>query len=141
MSLAALLSANSAAQDYPTELQERVESLSNVFAATQSYTDSDGFTHWRSAIDSGCSFSDHSYALDIDVDPERMSDISYRMSNYDVDYNDPQFCEEGPEVDRMYFNDHDLGILTGANDSWSINAWSLNRSQVVKEPLIYADFS
>jgi len=132
MSLAALLSANSAAQDYPTELQERVESLSNVFAATQSYTDSDGFTHWRSEIVSGCSFSDHSYALDIDVDPERMSDISYRMSNYDVDYNDPQFCEEGPEVDRMYFNDHDLGILTGANDSWSINAWSLNRSQVVK---------
>ncbi len=42
-----------------------------------------------------------------------MTEISYSMSNFDVDYNDPQDCSGGPEVDLMYFNGHSLGFLTG----------------------------
>ena len=91
----------------------------------------DSYTTWRRKINQGCSFSDHYYTLDIPADPNEMSDISYSMSNWDVDYNDPQGCAGGPEVDLMYFNGHLLGLLTGADDSWSINSWPLNRSQVI----------
>src|SRR5512133_2002003 len=56
-------------------------------------TTPDGFTIWKKTINSGCSFSDHNYALDVPADPNDMSDISYQMTNYDVDYNDPQGCE------------------------------------------------
>lgn len=90
-----------------------------------------GFTTWRKDINSGCSFSDHNLSLDIPADPADMSEISYSMSNYDVDYNSTG-CSAGPEVDLMYFNGNSLGFLTGANDSWSVNSWPLTRAQVVK---------
>jgi len=91
-----------------------------------------GFTTWHLDVNSGCIFSDHSYTLDIPVDPTVMSDITYTMTNFDVDYNDPQGCQGGPEVDIMQFNGHNLGILTGANNSSSLNSWSLQKSQVVR---------
>ncbi|WP_224364739.1 Ig-like domain-containing protein [Hyalangium versicolor] len=92
----------------------------------------DGYTVWRQEIYSGCSFADHSYTLEVPADPQSMSDISYSMSNYDVDYNDTQGCSGGPEVDLMSFNGHQLGQVTGANDSWSINTWPLDKSQLVQ---------
>src|SRR5690349_19813345 len=56
-------------------------------------TDDQGYTHFRKDINSDCQFSDHNYTLDLPVDPARMSDIRLTMSNYDVDYYDPQECE------------------------------------------------
>ena len=95
------------------------------------FTTPDGFTHFHLDVNSGCQFTDHSYALNIPLDPARLSQISYLMTNYDVDYNDPQGCLGGPEVDLMKFNNNSLGILTGANDSWSINKWALTRPRMV----------
>ena len=91
----------------------------------------DGYTIWRQQIDSGCSYADHSYTLDVAADPAEMSDISYSMTNFDVDYSNAQDCEAGPEVDIMSLNGSRLGILTGANNSWSTNSWPLKRSQVI----------
>ena len=102
-----------------------------VAGVWQVSTTSDGYTVWRKEINSGCRFSDHNYTLDIPADPDEMSDIRYTMTNWDVDYNDPQSCAGGPEVDHMSFNGHFLGILTGANNSWSLNSWSLSKSQVI----------
>lgn len=104
---------------------------SQVAGMWQVSTTADSYTVWRKDINSDCSFSDHKYTLDIPADPDTMSDISYTMTNYDVDYNDPQGCAGGPEVDHMFFNGHFLGILTGANNSWSVNSWPLDPSQVV----------
>ena len=121
------------ARDYPTDQQTRIEELAKSRKApTEVFVDEEGYTHWRSTINSGCSFSDHNYSLDVQGEPLEMSSISYSMSNYDVDYNDPQGCPGGPEVDRMYLNGHELGILKGANNSWSINTFPLTNAQVVK---------
>ena len=100
-------------------------------AAQSTFTTPDGFTHFHLDVNSACLFSDHSYTLNIPVDPARMHEVSYLMTNYDVDYNDPQGCPGGPEVDLMLFNGNLLGILTGANDSWSINTWDLAQAQLV----------
>ena len=87
----------------------------------------DGFTIWKEIVSSSCSYVDHNYSLNIAQDPQFMSDISYQMTNFDVDYNDPQSCVGGPEVDHMKFNGQFLGILTGANGSWSTNTWPLQQ--------------
>lgn len=126
------LSCNAYARDYPSEHQKRIRALSAGQAAVEATTDENGITHWRSTVDSGCSYSDHDYTLDIDADPERMSEITYKMSNYDVDYNNSEGCEGGAEVDRMSFNGSELGTLTGANDAWSVNAFPLDKSQLFK---------
>lgn len=98
----------------------------------QTTTNNQGDTIWRADINSGCQYSDHNYSLDIPVDPNLMSDIVFTMTNYDVDYNDPQSCLGGPEVDITKINDSTLGILTGANNSWSTNSWKLDKSQIIK---------
>ena len=101
-------------------------------APTQNdFTTPDGFTHFHVDANSSCLFADHNYSVNIPLDPARLSQISYLMTNYDVDYNDPQGCLGGPEVDLMQFNGKLLGILTGANDSWSINKWALKRTNMV----------
>ncbi len=92
----------------------------------------DGYTKWRLPVDSACLFTDHSYTLDLPEEPARMSDIRLTMTNYDVDYFDPQECEGGPEFDNADLNGKTLGILAGANDSWSINSWLLKQSDLVK---------
>ncbi|HKF41701.1 MAG TPA: Ig-like domain-containing protein [Thermoanaerobaculia bacterium] len=100
-------------------------------AVQSTFTTPDGFTHFRLDVNSGCLFADHNYMLSIPVDPAKMHKISYLMTNYDVDYNDPQGCPGGPEVDLMNFNGKLLGILAGANNSWSINTYPLTQSQLV----------
>ena len=97
----------------------------------QTYDSADGYTVWRKDLEGTCSYNDHNYTLDIPADPNEMSDISYSMSNYDVDYNDPQQCKGGPEVDLMSLNGNQLGVLTGANNAWSINEWKLDKTQVM----------
>lgn len=102
-------------------------------------TAEDVYTVWRKEINSGCSFSDHNYTLDIPEDPENMSDIRFTMSNYDVDYASPG-CPGGPEVDNMYLNGNLLGRLTGADNSWSINAWDITKDKLVQgSNTIYID--
>ena len=105
----------------PSDVQETSETI---------YTN-DGFTIWKETVSTGCSYSDHNFSLDVSTDPQFMSDISYQMTNLDVDYNDPQSCEGGPEVDHMKFNGRFLGILTGANKSWSTNTWPLKKSDII----------
>ena len=92
----------------------------------------DGYTTWRKDVNSGCSFSDHSYSLDVPEEPDNLSDIHYTMSNYDVDYVSSD-CSAGPEVDMFYFNNAFIGILTGANNSWSINSWTLSNANMLKD--------
>lgn len=91
----------------------------------------DGYTVWRQDVNAACSYNDHNFTLDIPQDPKDMTDISYSMTDYDVDYNDPQGCEGGPEVDHMKFNGRFLGILTGANNSWSLNSWPLQATDII----------
>lgn len=99
--------------------------------AVSTFETDDGFTVWRKDINVQCSYNDHAYTLDITADPADMSAISYVMTNFDVDYNDPQGCPGGPEVDLMSLNGQYMGYLSGANSSWSVNSWALNASQVV----------
>lgn len=96
----------------------------------QARSGSDGFTIWHKDINSGCLYSDHNYTLDIPANPGDLSDISYTMTNWDVDYNSTG-CSGRPEVDLMYMNGHLLGSLTGANNSWSFNSWPLTQNQMV----------
>lgn len=100
------------------------------FAGEWTVAMDDDYTVWHLDVNSGCSFSDHFYSLEIPEDPNNMSDIQYTMTNWDVDYASTG-CEGNPEVDLMYFNNNQLGVLTGANDSWSINSWPLDPGQVI----------
>lgn len=101
-------------------------------AAVQTTLDGDGYTHWRLDLDPTCRFYDHSYTLNVPEEPGKLSDISLTATTFDVDYLDPQDCEGGSEVDPVAFNGNLLGILTGANESWSVNAWNLTNEQVVR---------
>ncbi|HSY49270.1 MAG TPA: alpha/beta hydrolase [Thermoanaerobaculia bacterium] len=50
-----------------------------------------------------------------------------RLPAYDVDVNgDPSDPTVPPEVDRVFFNGHDLGTLTGDNDIWKLNDFEVN---------------
>lgn len=85
-----------------------------------------GQTIWHKDVNSGCSYSDHDIYIDIDVDPALIKDAKIKMSNWDVDYNDPQSCAKGPEVDYLYINDTRIGQqLQGANNSWSVNEFNI----------------
>jgi len=114
----------------PSSAQQTVSAAAT--AQTTQSTTADGFTVWREDIDSSCSYSDHNYSLDINSDPSEMSEIQYTMTNYDVDYVDTSgACAGGPEVDVFSFNGNPLGVLTGANNSWSVNTYALTQSQIV----------
>lgn len=66
---------------------------------------------WHLDIDSGCNYSDHNIYMDIDVDTRDITNSKIRMTNEDVDYNDPQSCSGGPEVDYLYINGNFIGQL------------------------------
>ena len=98
-----------------------------------------GETVWHKDVNSGCSFSDHNIYIDIDVDPAEISDTVIRLTNWDVDYNDPQGCS-GPEVDYLWINGFFIGQLQGANNSWSTNTFSFPSNFLVKgQNVIYID--
>lgn len=49
-----------------------------------------------------------------------------RLPAYDVDVNgDPTDPTVPPEVDRVLFNGHDVGTLTGDNDIWKLNEFEV----------------
>lgn len=55
-----------------------------------------------------------------DTDPSSFPRYTLIMTAWDVDQNNSSSCSNLPEVDNVYFNNHFLGKLTGADDSWSI---------------------
>jgi len=103
-----------------------------VAASAHSTPSADGYIHWRKDINSGCSFSDHNLTLDIDVDPAQLSEISYTMTNWDVDLQRSPRMRRRTRGRHHVLNGNDLGILTGANNSWSINSYPLAQNQLVK---------
>lgn len=99
-----------------------------------------GETVWHKDVNSGCSFSDHNISIDIDIAPTEITDTVIRLTTWDVDYNDPQGCTGGPEVDILWINGNRIGQLQGANNSWSTNTFSFSSSFLVKgSNAIYID--
>lgn len=98
-----------------------------------------GETVWHKDVNSGCSWSDHNITLEIDAEPEDISDVSIKMTNYDVDYQSTD-CSNGPEIDYLYINDNYVGQLQGANNSWSTNIFTIPSTYLVKgENKIFVD--
>jgi hypothetical protein len=118
-------------QPPPPLLAEGADPPSESPSLGWTQTTQGGYSTWTKTINSGCSYDDHNYTLDINALPSDMSDITYSMTNWDVDYLNPACTAYGPEVDLMYFNNDMLGSLTGADNSWSINTWSLTDQQVI----------
>jgi triacylglycerol lipase len=64
-----------------------------------------------------------------------------RLPAYDVDINgDPSEPTTPPEIDRITFNGHDLGTLTGDNEIWKLNEFNVP-IEWVKFPSIGSDGS
>ncbi|MCP4715872.1 MAG: Ig-like domain-containing protein, partial [Deltaproteobacteria bacterium] len=85
------------------------------------------YTLWKADGSQYCAYSDHTLEIEVDADPEDISDLSLIISAYDVDYRDESGdCEGGPEVDIVTINGNNLGNLVGANDSWSTTRFSVD---------------
>ncbi|HHT9121832.1 MAG TPA: Ig-like domain-containing protein [Candidatus Wunengus sp. YC63] len=108
---------------YPQETKAQ-ESSSKI----KKFNATTGKKVWTKQVNSGCQYSDHYITIDIDVKPEKIKDPKIELSLWDVDYNDPQKCENGPEVDYLYINGNKIGQLTGANNSWSVNQITISSS-------------
>lgn len=49
-----------------------------------------------------------------------------RLPVFDVDmFGDPDDASVAPEVDRVFFNGHELGTLTGDNEIWKLNEFTI----------------
>src|SRR3972149_6942262 len=82
----------------PPPYKSKAEIYSKILAT--------GDTVWHTDVNSSCSYSDHYINIDIDVEPNEIKDAKITMTNWDVDYNDPQSCSGGPEVDYLYVNNN-----------------------------------
>jgi len=122
----------SLAQDERCSSEPSANTLDNGSGLEQQRLSESGDTVWRKDVNSGCSFSDHNITVNIPVEPDEISDAKITMTNEDVDYNDPQSCSGGPEVDYLYINGHFIGQLQGANNSWSTNIFDFPSSYLVK---------
>ena len=81
-----------------------------------------GYTVWHTDVNHSYWWPDHYFDIEVDARPEDISDLSLTITAWDVDFTDPTgACEGGPEVDKVYINNHYLGILRGTNNSWSTN--------------------
>ena len=70
--------------------------------------------------------SDGSIDFVITVDQALVVSTAYLiLSTFDVDYSGAVTLCPYPEIDRVYINGHYLGTLTGANNSWSINTFTV----------------
>jgi len=49
--------------------------------------------------------------------------VKLLINAYDVDYSGSQSC--GPEIDKVYINNHYLGNLTGADGNWSTTTFNV----------------
>lgn len=108
--------------------------------AAAAAADDDGYTLWKTDGTSYCTESDHQLTITLDADPEDITDLSLIVSAYDVDYTGDPLCEGGPEVDTVTLNSTNLGILRGANDSWSTTRFSVNAASLVQgDNTVYID--
>jgi len=64
------------------------------------------------------------FVISIDQ-PLVVANVFLVLSTWDVDYNGAHLCTGKPETNKVYINGHYLGTLTGANNSWSINAFAV----------------
>ncbi|MBF0337449.1 MAG: Ig-like domain-containing protein [Nitrospirae bacterium] len=87
---------------------------------------------WHVDVNSGCNYSDYDVDLVIGEDPAQIENTLLRLSAWDVDYNDPHDCKGGIEVDYVYLNGKKLGQFQGANNSWSINTFSISPGDLIK---------
>lgn len=106
-------------------------------------TDVSFVTDAAATLDTGCRFnSDGPITFDINITrvvgpvnaDGTLQNVNQLISNnvvsatatllmpaYDVDYDAPG----NPERDRVRFNGHDLGFLTGSNDVWKLNSFEI----------------
>ncbi|MEM7539584.1 MAG: Ig-like domain-containing protein, partial [Chloroflexota bacterium] len=91
----------------------------------------DEYLKWREISTLGFICTDHHYTLTMTEDPDTMLEILLIVSAFDVDYDDPQNCPGGPEIDHVYFNDHFLGTLEGADKSFSTNSLPITPTLVI----------
>jgi hypothetical protein len=92
--------------------------------------DQETYSEWGLEVNSGCQYSDHDIYIDIDARPEDITDLSLIIHAWDVDFKGADWCPAGNEVDIVYINDNRLGYLTGANESWSVNIFPLDRDMI-----------
>jgi pimeloyl-ACP methyl ester carboxylesterase len=52
------------------------------------------------------------------------------MAAYDIDANPQNTTNRLPEVDRVFFNGEDLGVLKGTNNAWTINTFEVDIRKV-----------
>ena len=67
-----------------------------------------------------------SFNITIDRDISEYENMTLILSVYDVDYNNTEALY--PERDSLYVNNRYIGMLSGANDSWSINVFNISNS-------------
>lgn len=94
------------------------------------HADEDEYTIWGVDVNSGCQYSDHNIYIDIDARPGDITDLSLTIHAYDVDFKGSEWCTAGNEVDKVFINNNSLGVLTGADSSWSINIFPLERGMI-----------
>ena len=61
------------------------------------------------------------FEIELPVDPNKLEEVKLTLSVYDIDYS------EG-EIDKVYINGYYAGDLHGANDSWSVNSFNINKN-------------
>ena len=67
----------------------------------------------------GSSSDPITFDIPINQDTKDLKNVKLTLSVYDVD-------ESSGEVDKVYVNGNYVGTLHGANDSWSVNSYTLN---------------
>lgn len=129
---AAVVAPPSADRDTPDDAPPGTGRLAALAAGTQ-LTYDEGARRARLRVDEGGSLDQYLFGpgpitFDIDlggIDPEAAAGqpIELRMFVFDVDQAGSEDC--GPEVDQVSVNGTPVGTLTGANDQWIVNTFSI----------------
>ena len=84
---------------------------------------------WYQPCDGGDNLIDfYINVTGIDVSEIKSATLTLRV--WDVDIPGTSDC--GPEIDKVYFNGHYLGSLTGANEQWSTCTFTVDPSYIVE---------
>ncbi|MBF0302058.1 MAG: Ig-like domain-containing protein [Desulfamplus sp.] len=116
---------------FPSDSQQSYSSSPRAGMLKTKTVDEQGYTVWQTAGNSSCSYSDHDVVIEVDADPQKITELSLIVNAYDVDYA-TEGCSGGPEVDKVYVNGEYVGILRGATDSWSTTRFSISSSFLVE---------
>ncbi len=114
-----------------TSQEQDSEMVIPTAPASSSWTDDEGNTHWRTKMSGDCLFTDHDFNIEVDARPKDITDLTLIINAYDVDRNpDKDECQGHPEVDKVYINNHHLGILGGSDNTWRITTFSVNSAWI-----------